>query len=35
MAHLCGTVDWNPGPEVIKNIMLNSSEHEICPAHKC
>ena len=24
-----------PDPEVIKNFMLNSAEHEIFPAHKC
>ena len=24
-----------PGPEVIKNFMLSSTEHEIFPAHKC
>ena len=25
----------DPGPEVIKNLMLNSAEHEIFSAHKC
>ena len=24
-----------PGPEVIKNFMLNLAENEIFPAHKC
>ena len=23
------------GPEVMKNFMLNSAEHEFFPAHKC
>ena len=25
---------WVQAPEVIKKFMLNSAEHEICPAHK-
>ena len=26
---------FRPGPEVIKNFMLNSAEYEYFPAHKC
>ena len=33
---LNGCVEWKPDPEVIKLFfMLNSTEYEIYPAHKC
>ena len=31
---ILGTNKWKSGPEVIKNFMLNSVEHEILNAHR-